>query len=143
EFAAERGRHLLFACPTSGERAVAAMQAVLSLPCDVFHLGADRRLALAQRGTDGRAMAVRPSGFDDDTTQMRIARFGDTAASGPRATRILARYGAAVSHQLSWLRKSGELAHLGGDRHGRNQRDPAECLQRVDYRPHTRRRGLD
>ena len=43
---------------------------------------------------------IAPCRFDDDSSQMRVARFGDAPAPGPLAAGILAGHSTAVSHQL-------------------------------------------
>jgi hypothetical protein len=88
------------------------MQPVLRLPRDLFHFGAGGRLALPQGGADCWSVSIGPGRFDDDTTQMRVARFRNAAAPRPVAARILARHGTAVAHQLSWFGKAREFADL-------------------------------
>src|ERR687897_900413 len=100
---------------------VAAVQSVLRLPRDLFHLGTDGGLALPERGAHRRSVPIGPGRLDDDATEMRVARFRDSAAPRPLATRILARDGPAVAHQLSRFRKARELADLRGNRDGCDQ----------------------
>ena len=84
QLATDRGHHLLFTFAPRGQCAVAGVQPVLRLPRDRFHLGTDGGLALAQRGAHRRAVPIGPGRFDDDATEMGIARFGNPAAPGPR-----------------------------------------------------------
>ena len=72
---------------------------------------------------------ITPCRFDDDPSQMRVARLRNAAASSPLATGVLAGHSAAVTHQLSSTCKARHLAQLSRDRHRRNVRDAAQCLQ--------------
>ena len=43
---------------------------------------------------------------------------------------MLAGYGPAVSHELAWVFKPGQLAQFSHDRRRRHLRNTAHCLQR-------------
>src|SRR3979490_1355218 len=53
---------------------------------------------------------IAPCRFDDDSSQMRVARFGDAPAPGPLSAGILAGHSTAVSHQLPSTVEAGHLA---------------------------------
>ena len=126
QFATDRRDHLLFTFSPREERAITAVQPMLRLPRDLFHLSTDGGLPLPQCGAHGWAVAIGPGGFDDDAPKMRVARFGNPAAPGPRAAGILACNGTAVAHELSRLRKTREFPDLRRDRHRRDEGDPAQ-----------------
>ena len=71
---------------------------------------------------------IAPRRFDDDSSQMRVARFGDAPAPGPLAAGILAGHSTAVSHQLPSTVEAGHLAQLGRDGHSRDICDTAQGL---------------
>lgn len=50
--------------------------------------------------------------FDDDSSQVRVARFGDASAPGPLAAGMFAGRGAAVTHQLPSTVEAGESISL-------------------------------
>jgi hypothetical protein len=42
---------------------------------------------------------IAPCRFDDDSSQVRVARFGDAPAPGSLATGVFAGHSAAITHQ--------------------------------------------
>jgi hypothetical protein len=91
-------RHgFLFAFAPRGQVTVTSMQPMLSVPRDLFHVRADRDLALAKRGADCGAISIRPRGLDDDSPEVRVAGLGDAASANSVAGRIFTRDGAAAT----------------------------------------------
>jgi hypothetical protein len=78
---------------------------------------------------------IAPCSFDDDSSQVRVAAFGDAPASRSLATGVPAGHRTAVNHQLSSAVKAGHLAQLGRDDHSRDICDAPQCLQIVDDFP--------
>src|ERR1019366_7983787 len=99
------------------------MQAVLCLPRNLFSLFRRTLLSFSQSSPDGRRTMITPCCFDDDSSQVRVARLRDAASSSPLATGVLAWHSAAITHQLSSTRKARDLAYLSRDRHRRDMRD--------------------
>ena len=77
---------------------------------------------------------IRPRGFREQASRVRIARLGDPAASDTRPARVLRRDEAEVRHQLRGMREPSNVADLGDETHRRDKRDPAQRLERVDHR---------
>jgi hypothetical protein len=111
---------------------VTLVEPVLRLPCNLFSLFGNTLLSFAQAVPDAWWTMIAPGSFDDDSSQMRVARFGDAPAPGPLATGVFAGHGTAVTHQLPSTVKAGHLAQLGRDGHSRDICDTLQCLQIVD-----------
>ena len=63
--------------------------------------------------------------FRGEPTRVRIARFGDPAASDTGPTRVLRRDQAEKRHQLAWVLKPSDVADFGHEANRRDKRDPA------------------
>jgi len=53
---------------------------------------------------------IAPCSFHDDSSQVRVAGFGDASTPGSLTTGILAGYSTAITHQLPSARKTGYRA---------------------------------
>jgi hypothetical protein len=89
---------------------VSLVQSVLCLPRNLCSFLRRTLLSFSQSSPDGRRAMITPCCFDDDTSQVRVARLRDAASSSPLATGVLAWHSAAITHQLSSTRKAGNLA---------------------------------
>src|ERR1035438_10866679 len=87
---------------------VALMQSVLRLPGDFLDLLRHPLLPFAQLRPQARPQPIAPGRFDGDSSQMRVAGFGDAAASGSLAGGLLAGHCTAVTHQLPSALKAGD-----------------------------------
>jgi len=120
---------LVLACCSQSH--VSLVQPVLCLPRNLFSLFRNTLLSFAQSVPDTWWTVIAPCRFDDDSSQMRVAGFGDASAPGSLAAGILAGHGAAVTHQLPSTVEAGHLAQLGRDGYSRDIRDtPAVPVDR-------------
>src|SRR5260370_23906287 len=117
---------LVLACCSQSH--VTLVQPVLCLPRNLFSLFRNPLLSFAQSVPDTWWTMIAPCRFDDDSSQVRVARFGDASAPGPLAAGILAGHGAAVTHQLPSTVEAGHLAQLGRDGHSRDICDTPQGL---------------
>jgi len=85
QFAAHRCDDLSLVFTRGRQSGVSLMQSVLCLPCDLFSLFRRALLSFAQPGPDGRRTMITPCRFDDDPSQVRVARLRNAAAAGPLA----------------------------------------------------------
>ena len=72
---------------------------------------------------------ITPCCFDDDPSQVRVSCLGNAPAPGSLATGVLAGNNATVTHQLPSTFKARDLTQLCRNRHCRDLRDAAQCLQ--------------
>ena len=63
---------------------------------------------------------IAPRCFDDDSSPVRVASFGDASASGSLAAGVFAGHSAAIAHQLPRAVKARDLPQFSGDRHRRD-----------------------
>src|SRR6187549_1076993 len=77
-------------------------------------------------------MPVVPGGFDEDSSQMRIAGFGDGTVGAFRAARMLRGDEAHEGHGRGRAAKAARIAELGGDRQRGEIVDAAEAAQALD-----------
>src|SRR5262245_19189813 len=103
--------------PLPKKHPVAIVQTVLRLPGDGLHLFAQTLLALAQGGPFRRPVAVGPGRLDHDSPQVGVAGLRDRAATHLLPARVLARYHAAVAHELIRPLEARDLPELGSDGH--------------------------
>jgi hypothetical protein len=86
---------LIFSCRRKSN--VALVQSVLRFPGNLLDLFWNPLLSLAQRRTDARPKPVAPGRFNRNSSEMRVAGFGDATAPGSPATGVLTGPGAAVT----------------------------------------------
>ena len=98
---------------------IALVQPMLCLPRNFLHLFGNALLSSAQSVPDTGWTTIAPCSFDDDSSQMRVAGFGDASAPGSLTTGILTGYSAAITHQLPGTLKAGYLAQFGCNGHSR------------------------
>src|SRR5258708_10644071 len=110
QFAAHSGYGVLRAFSPSDETPVSRVQSMLGFPRDCDHVRVQCRVTFAKRGTHRGSVSIRPRGFDDDASEMRVARFRDRAPAGARPPAIFTRDPPTVAHQLPWSAKPPELA---------------------------------
>ncbi len=110
QLAADSGYDLRLDLAGGEKLAVTAIETVLSLPGDLDHSGTETNLALQQVAATPGSELVGPGGFDDDSSQVSVSRFGDAALQPSRPARVLAGHQAAVGHQLSRFGEARDLA---------------------------------
>ena len=71
---------------------------------------------------------------------MTVPGLGDGAESRPIAARVLARDEAEVAGELRGALEAAPVDNLGGEHHGRVDRDAAKALEARDHRRERRRR---
>jgi hypothetical protein len=85
------------------------MQPVLRLPRNLFRLFRDALLSSAQSVPDTWMPTIAPCGFDNDSSQMRVAGLSDTSASGSLAAGVFAGHSTAITHQLPSTAEAGYM----------------------------------
>ena len=105
EFATYRCDDLSLVFARGSQSRVSLMQSVLRLPRNLFSLFRYALLSFARPSPDGRRTMITPCCFDDDPSQVRVARLRNAAAPGSLATGVLARHSVAITHQFSSTRK--------------------------------------
>src|SRR5271170_6430589 len=93
------------------------MQPVLRLPRNLFRLFRDALLSSAQSVPDTWRTTIAPCGFDDDSSQVCVAGFGDASAPGPLAAGVFAGHSTAITHELPSTVEAGHLTQLGCNSH--------------------------
>ena len=78
----------LLSLPAAASSHIALVQAVLSLPCNLFGLFRNALLSSAQSIPDTWWTMIAPCCFDNDSSQVRVAGFSDAPASIPLATGV-------------------------------------------------------
>src|SRR5436309_2892650 len=91
-------------------------------------------LAMAYGRTDKRVVSVVPGGFDEDATQMAVARFRDAALRAFGATRVLGGHEADKRHGARSGRKAARVAEFRGDGERGQVVDAAEAAQPLHTR---------
>ena len=132
ELAGDGGDDELFGFPADGEAPIAAVQPPLCVPRDVDRGGWGAALPPLQRGPQKRMMAILPGGFDEHTSEMRVASFGDRAARPFGAAGMLGRDEASKGHQARRGREPARVAEFGGNGQGGEIVDAAEAAQALD-----------
>src|SRR6516164_8077415 len=89
------------------------VQAVLRFPRYFLGLFRNALLPPAQAIPDARWPAIAPCCFANDSSQVRVAGFGDTAASDSLTAGVFARHRATITHQFPSTAKPRHLAQLG------------------------------
>src|SRR5579863_2652786 len=130
ELASDRGaddRRLLSA---SAERAVASGKPALCLPCDLSHSRRRSLQPVELRFADPRWVSIGPSALDQHVAHSPVSGLGNAAAPDRVAGRTFAGYEAEIAHELTWVVKPTHVADLGGERHGYDEVDTAQGLER-------------
>jgi hypothetical protein len=115
QFSPDGGYDLLLVLARCDQTAVALVQTMLCFPGDFFHLWAEPLLPFSQSPTRTGTMSIRPGCFHRDPAQVSITGLGYGSAHNPPPTRVFAGNRAAVTHQLSSVLESRQLAHFGHD----------------------------
>src|SRR5579862_287495 len=135
QFAANGSYDLGFVFVLGSQFFVASAETPLSFPGDGLGFFVQPLLPLGQPTSDPGFMLVGPSGFQDDSSEMRIAGFGNVSSLDAVAAGVLARDQTAIAHQLPWIRKAGQTPNFGYYRYGDDLSHPAQCLQGLYYFP--------
>ena len=107
---------------------IALVQPVSRFPRNLFDFLRNTLLPSAQSVPDTWWTTIAPRCFDDDSSLVRVAGFGDAPASHSLPTGVFAGYSTAITHQLPSTRKAGHLAQLGCDGYCRDICDAPQCL---------------
>ena len=112
------------------------MKPMLCFPGDLPDRLVGQALARGQRRTHSRSVTVGPGGFYHNASAVSVAGFADRTALHARAAGVFARNRSAVSHQLTWVRKTRDLTELGYDTDGGDLRKTAQRLPSVNHCAH-------
>ena len=85
---------------------------------------------------------IRPRGFGEQASHMRIARLRDAAASDTRPTGMFRRHESKIGHEFAWMPEACEVAEFRDEGDGGDERHPAQRLPRGDDRCPAPRREL-
>ncbi len=96
QFASYGGDDLALVLACRHQQSIAIGEPDLRLPGDLFDLLRHPLLPLAQRGSDAWPQPITRGRFDDDLSQMRVARFADAPLLLALAAGVLAGNHAAV-----------------------------------------------
>jgi len=121
---------------THAEASPAFGEAQLRLPGDVADDFRLTFLADLERAGDLRFEAIGPGRFDEDTTSVFVAAFGDSTLTAAGATGVFGRNQAQIGHECARMFKTGEIADLGDEGDGRDEVQTLQAHQRLDQRVH-------
>jgi hypothetical protein len=134
ELAGDRGGDLRFRLAPRDEPLEARCQTELGLPRDVTHDLRQRFLAIRMLTPNARDPLIRPRGFRKEASHMRIARFGDAAASDARPTGMFRRHEAQIRHEFARMTEPREVTEFRDEGDRGDERHAAQGLQRGDDR---------
>src|SRR5207245_6077664 len=91
---------------TGRQSVIPPMQTLLRGPRAGNHVRRRAALTRAERRTDEWAVSIMPRGFDQNSSQMRVAGLGDRAPGLFGATRMFGRHEADEGHRTGRGRKA-------------------------------------
>ena len=118
ELAGDRRRDLRLCLPAGHQAFEACGQPELGLPRDVTHDLRQPFLPVRVLASDSRNPLIRPCGFREQASDMRVARFRDAAASDTRPTGVFRRDEPEIRHELARMPEARQVAEFRdeGDR---------------------------
>ena len=120
QFPCDGDNHLVGVFPAADQPPIAFAQPHLGLPTDILKRFRQRFEAQLEMAADLGRIAVRPGPFDQHPPGMGVARLGDASLATSVSTGVFRGDETEITHELSRVVKTGEVAQFRheGDGHG-------------------------